>query len=692
MEHQFSCYQPSEPMRRYTPVAGQPPVFDGLSAAGNMAVQRSALGGRSPSVSIAPPIVDEALRSSGAPLDPSTRSSMESHFGRDFTHVRVHSDDRAAASARAVDASAYTVGRDVVFGAGEYNPGTPRGQQLLAHELTHVAQQNAAPRPADGLRVGESNDQHEREARQSAKAFGQQAGNPTSSVTPADAQVQRFDFGDVLDVVSPGSGQALKGATAGQIAAAGIGAGLTVVSPVAGANWMAWISNPRNQQFLEDLKSSVTESPQHIGEFFAGEVLATLHEHWFRIMSVTSLLVGAEAAIGALAAVPEPTFLTKLVAVILQIIVIAFLAYFAGSEIVSAYDEGRNWFSIASQANGAPSLISDASRSFVRMVWHIVMTVLALIGLRARIAGFGVPGAAAETGIGEEIGGAGDQGASVTDISSHPKYVSHFDQPSGPVASGGTQPFFGPRGEALKVDPMLQPAPATVPLARSLPFEEPMLRPAPDPLPVAATAPSTTPWTGPGIQPVPAVAVAVSTAQKRKKKPVCGDPELPWTSVTLYGADRGERMRANPLTRCGPPGSSPSIRLPGWNCIENAPGNETAYWVHAHLLHGLGGGKMDLHGPGNDPRNLIITDKSLNLRMWRDVEAVAISLAYLHDSALAYEVTPAHVSNASDRRYFADRMDITLNEIDPLTRVALRILYNGSVVSSNQRAIPANCQ
>ncbi len=674
MEHQFSCYQPSEPMQRYAPVVAQPPVFDRLSAAGNMAVQRSALGSQSASSSIAPPVVDETLRSSAAPLDQPTRSVMESHFGRDFSHVRVHSDDRAAASARAVDASAYTVGQDVVFGAGEYNPQTPRGQQLLAHELTHVAQQGAAARPSGDLQVGPSDDQHEREARQSARAFGQQEHSSASSVTSAGARVQRFDFGDVLDVVTPGAGQAFKNASAGQIAAAGIGAGLSVVSPTAGANWMAWISNPRNQQFLDDLKSSVAESPQHVKEFFVDEVWASIKEHWPQIIAVTVGLLVTEAVIGALAAVPEPTFLTKLVAVILQIVVIAFLVYFAGSEIVDAYNEGRNWFSIASQANGAPMLISDASRSFVRMVWHIVMTVLAVAGLRARIAGFGVPGAAAESGIEEGIGGGTEQGASVTDISSHPKYVPHFDQPSGPVASGGTQTFFGPRGEALKVEPLLHPPPA-----------------APVTAPVAGTAPATTPWTGPGTQPVVGAAAAVSTAQKPKKKPVCGDPELPWTSFTLDGADRGERMRANPLTRCGPPGSAPSIHLPGWNCLQAAPGNETAYWVHAHLLHGLGGGKMDLHGPGGDPRNLILTDKSLNYRMWRDVEALAISLAHIHERTLSYEVTPSHVSDFNDRRYFSDRMNISLNEIDPITRVALRVLYSGTAVSSNQRQIPANC-
>jgi hypothetical protein len=91
----------------------------------------------------APAEVGEVLRSPGEGLDGETRSQMEPRFGRDFGEVRVHRDGRAAASARAVNALAYTVGRDIVFGAGQYTPGTVAGRRLLAHELTHVVQQQA---------------------------------------------------------------------------------------------------------------------------------------------------------------------------------------------------------------------------------------------------------------------------------------------------------------------------------------------------------------------------------------------------------------------------------------------------------------------------------------------------------------------------------------------------------------------
>jgi outer membrane protein OmpA-like peptidoglycan-associated protein len=92
----------------------------------------------------APPIVHEVLRSPGQPLDPATRAFMEPHFGHDFSRVRIHTDAKAAESAWAIQANAYTSGQNMVFGAGQYAPTTPRGKSLLAHELAHVVQQGGA--------------------------------------------------------------------------------------------------------------------------------------------------------------------------------------------------------------------------------------------------------------------------------------------------------------------------------------------------------------------------------------------------------------------------------------------------------------------------------------------------------------------------------------------------------------------
>lgn len=80
----------------------------------------------------------------GQPLPDSERKFFESRLGQDFSQVRVHADAQASAAAQSVNALAYTKGRDVVFGAGQYRPGTNSGRSLLAHELTHVVQQGAA--------------------------------------------------------------------------------------------------------------------------------------------------------------------------------------------------------------------------------------------------------------------------------------------------------------------------------------------------------------------------------------------------------------------------------------------------------------------------------------------------------------------------------------------------------------------
>ena len=77
----------------------------------------------------------------GRPLPDSERKFFESRMLRDFSQVRVHADAQAAAAAESVNALAYTKGRDVVFGAGQYQPGSDRGRSLMAHELVHVVQQ-----------------------------------------------------------------------------------------------------------------------------------------------------------------------------------------------------------------------------------------------------------------------------------------------------------------------------------------------------------------------------------------------------------------------------------------------------------------------------------------------------------------------------------------------------------------------
>jgi hypothetical protein len=115
-------------------------------------------------------LVSETLRSPGRPLDPATRAGFESSLAHDFRAVRVHTDARAASSAATLEAHAYTVGTDVVFGAGRYDPGSTAGRRLLAHELTHVRQQAGAT-PNGPLQVVDE-PAAEAEADSSARSVG----------------------------------------------------------------------------------------------------------------------------------------------------------------------------------------------------------------------------------------------------------------------------------------------------------------------------------------------------------------------------------------------------------------------------------------------------------------------------------------------------------------------------------------
>jgi hypothetical protein len=117
-----------------------PSGLDAPSGPAARNVQRHVPSGGS-GLTEAPPVVTEALRSSGQAMDSSTRAFFEARFGHDFSRVRIHSDSPAAES---VQAHAFTVGSDIVFAAGRYAPATVEGRRLLGHELTHVVQQGAA--------------------------------------------------------------------------------------------------------------------------------------------------------------------------------------------------------------------------------------------------------------------------------------------------------------------------------------------------------------------------------------------------------------------------------------------------------------------------------------------------------------------------------------------------------------------
>jgi Domain of unknown function (DUF4157) len=132
------------------------------------------------------PLVHEVLRSPGQALDPGSRAFFEPRFGHNFSHVRVHTDARAAESARAVNALAYTVGHDIVFGSSMYRPATLSGLRLLAHELAHVMQQKGVP--SSHLQISPDENPLERQADSVAEMVLSQQKLPPIIVTKAVVQ------------------------------------------------------------------------------------------------------------------------------------------------------------------------------------------------------------------------------------------------------------------------------------------------------------------------------------------------------------------------------------------------------------------------------------------------------------------------------------------------------------------------
>src|SRR5262245_21862632 len=157
--------QPERLLRRKCACGGSAGLTDACKECdeNRLRVQRRALGPAKPSYP--PHVVNDVLAEEGEDLDESTRRLSEAQHGHDFRRVRVHTDARASESARAVHALAYTVGRDIVFASGQYQPHTKSGRHLIAHELIHTLQQYGQPRGAEPkLEIGEENDEFEREA------------------------------------------------------------------------------------------------------------------------------------------------------------------------------------------------------------------------------------------------------------------------------------------------------------------------------------------------------------------------------------------------------------------------------------------------------------------------------------------------------------------------------------------------
>jgi Domain of unknown function (DUF4157) len=155
-------------------------------------LRRSAEPGAPPAPEAAGGVVQSVISGPGHPLEAGVRREMEAQFGVSLGGVRVHTDGAAAASAAAVAARAYTVGKHIVFGASTYAPGTPAGRHLLAHELAHTIQQRGAASGVQRLTIdpGGRTSSAEREAEAAAASVAR--GADVAPLHQMPASLQRF--------------------------------------------------------------------------------------------------------------------------------------------------------------------------------------------------------------------------------------------------------------------------------------------------------------------------------------------------------------------------------------------------------------------------------------------------------------------------------------------------------------------
>jgi hypothetical protein len=130
-------------------------------------------------------------RSSGQNLDTSVQQKMGEAFNTDFSSVQVHTNDEAHGLNQSLSAKAFTTGNDIFFRQGEYNPQTSSGQELIAHELTHVVQQSTGRvESGGGMTVNAPGDQFEQEADSAAKSL-------VSSLPSAGLQRQELEEDEI---------------------------------------------------------------------------------------------------------------------------------------------------------------------------------------------------------------------------------------------------------------------------------------------------------------------------------------------------------------------------------------------------------------------------------------------------------------------------------------------------------------
>lgn len=464
-------------------------------------IQAKRVGGVTPEVT---PTINSGIQSlhgGGTPLSRSARSFFEPRFGVNLSKVRLHNNTQAANLARSVNARAFTFGHNVVFGAGEYSPDASSGRKVLAHELTHVMQQNG------GLTLFSVNETSANIIPNSHKIS-----NVFPKFTNIAAVNKSFIQRDLFD------------------------------------DFVGLVAGNDAQRVISNLRRSVQMAPRFFYDVFVGEVLDSVREHWLAFLGVTIGLIATEALISVLAA--SPTGISQLIAGILQALVIVVLGCLAGVEISGAVQEGMNWFRLCMEADNDEQALEQASHSFLRMLRHIMLAILLLVGVRARVRG---AGAIAEASAARTRASArqrplppGEPPPGVTRI--HPSSGSPSGSGTGTGVGGPSASSASEGSLALaRTAPVTEPTPVTTPT----PVSVPQATPSPGSIPnigprasVPVTPIDVASAIGAGISSSTALVTATET-QPEEQQADCGVLPISWPTELPLPADTADLVRVN---------------------------------------------------------------------------------------------------------------------------------------------------
>jgi hypothetical protein len=277
-----------------------------------------------------------------------------------------------------------------------------------------------------------------------------------------------------------------------------------------------------------------------------------------------------------------------------------------------------------------------------------------------------------------------------------PEFGPEFGPELGPEFAPELGPEFGgPEFQPeIDLDPEIAPeleAPEGLPESGT---ETPETVPEPESVPESETAPAED--ARPGPFPVPPVAPQPQPhpPDDEEPEPDCGSPDMPLTNVSFYPGPMGQggRVKASPLTKCpgNTVGTEPDNRIyrRQFDCIRAA--GQLGRWVRAHILHGRtsSSGPINLHGPGDDMRNLIIASQRMNRRMRTRVEGPVLNRVYGGNQVLWYESKVNSYVPGLD--YFAQSMTVDFGSFNPKTGTEGPSLIGGPVPFPLEQPAP-NC-